>query len=188
MILYHSIRLEYVGTNLISPGNVFFLCGKFRIFLLFLLAVIFVKFCAEHAHTCLTIKNLASLALTGNNDSCRNMRKADGRICLIDVLTAFSAGAVCINAQILRTYVDFDRIVKHRENEYTSKRSVTARIRIKRTYAHKPVNASLALKMTVDIIAVNLHCNRFYSAFRFQKVNDFNFVTVPFRPASVHTA
>ena len=64
---------------------------------------------------------------------------------------------------------------------------MTACIGIKRTDSHKPVNARLALQMTVNIVTCNLDCGGFDSALVFLKVNSLKLVAVTLSPADIHS-
>ena len=91
VILYHSIRLKHIGTNLIAPCDLPVIASQlidpFLMFPFFQLD----EFRCQHFHGHLSVLVLRSFVLTGYDDIGRQMRNTDGRIRRVDVLTAGTA-------------------------------------------------------------------------------------------------
>src|SRR5436309_2183944 len=86
---------------------------------------------------------IRSLILAAGHDAGGNMRDAHSRIRSIDVLPAFAAGAVSVNADVVGFDVDLDGIVYLGCNKHAGKRSMTALGLVERRDAHQAMNSDL---------------------------------------------
>src|SRR6266567_6263357 len=102
VILDHAVRLQDVGTYLRSEFNV-----EFRVFNLLrghplLLHLEFIELRAQHAHGALAVFVLRTLILTTRDQTRRDVCNAHRRISGVHMLSALTAGAICIGANVFR--------------------------------------------------------------------------------------
>ena len=74
-----------------------------------------------------------------------NVRNAHGRIGRVDVLPAFAAGAVGIDADVFRLDDDIDAVVDFRRDEDAGKRRMPPLRLIERRDAHQAMDADFTL-------------------------------------------
>src|SRR6266513_6137542 len=152
MVLHHLVRLENIRPNLTTPCDIALLAilpidlGAF--FVLFN----FVKFCLQHFERELAIAPLAALGLASDDDPTGLVHDAHSGFDLIHVLAAFASAAKGVDLQISRVNLERGGIGDLRDNINTRKGSVTPLVCIKRRYSHKPMDASVGLKMSIRIL------------------------------------
>ena len=96
---------------------------------------------------------LRAVALALHDDIGGNVGDAHRRIGLVDVLSARTASAVSIDAQVGRVDLDLDGFVDFRVDEHARKGGVAAVARIEWRLAHQPVDAGLGAQWAVGIVA-----------------------------------
>ena len=106
VILYESIRLEDIASNLVSPCDV--LLGD-RILLLLL--IVLVKLTPEHLECHLLVHELASFVLALDDYACRIVCDSYSTVGFVDMLSTSTSGAVCIETVVLRFYIYLYRII-----------------------------------------------------------------------------
>jgi len=111
MILHHAVWMEYVRANLVAPSDIRLFAADLRQLGLLLLDLPLVELRTKHIHRALAVLDLRAFRLASDDDPCRDMGDAHGRIGLVDMLTAGAAGTVRINLQVLRPDLDLDRVV-----------------------------------------------------------------------------
>ena len=79
MILYHSIRLQYIGTDLVSPANLLHFASDIRKLLCIGFLLQHIQLGLQHLHRLVLILELGTLILTLYYDSGRNVGNTDSR-------------------------------------------------------------------------------------------------------------
>ena len=92
----------------------------------------FIELCLQLTHGLLFVAVLASVILTHRHNACRDMRDANSRFGLLNMLTAGAGGAENVHAQIGRIDFHFKTIVDFRINVDARKRGMTTSIGILR--------------------------------------------------------
>ncbi|MPN35906.1 hypothetical protein SDC9_183409 [bioreactor metagenome] len=145
MILRQGVRHEYVRANLAAPFNLFLFALDIIDFVVMLAFLDLQKLRLEHTHRDRSVLRLRTLVLAGDDDARRNMRDADGTLCLVDMLPPRAGGTVGIDFQILFADLHLQIIIRHfRHHLNRRERCMPAPGRVKRGDAHEPVNAHLA--------------------------------------------
>ena len=99
---------------------------------------------------------LAALGLALHHDPGRDVRDADGRVRLVDVLTAGTARAVPVDLQVLVVDVDLAHL-DLRDDVHGGEGGLAAVGRVEGREAHEPVDADLVLEVAVGVFTVELH-------------------------------
>ena len=86
------------------------------------------------------------------------MGESHGGIGSVDALTAGSARAVHIDADIRRIQIDLDIIGKNRKDLDAGKRGVAALLIVGRGNANQTMDADLAAKHSIGVSAFDLEC------------------------------
>jgi hypothetical protein len=115
------------------------------------------------------------------------MRDAHRRICGVHMLSALAAGAVSIDADIVRLDDDVDAVINLRRNEDAGERCVTALGLIKRRDADQAVYTDFALQKSECIVAVHRESRRLQPRFFTRLIVVENgFEALPLSPSQVH--
>src|SRR6185437_2129951 len=183
----HAIGLQDIRANLGAEVNLEL--GVFNFFsdraLLF--ELVFVEARTQHLHRLLTVLVLRALILAGDDDVGGKMRHADGRIGGVDVLAALAAGAIGVDAQILRLDVDFNGVVDFRRDEDAGERGVAALGGIERRDSHQAMHAGFAGEQSIGVFAGDGEGGGLdASYFTGLIVIHLRFETLLLRPAQVH--
>src|SRR5262249_31107504 len=124
MVLDHSIRLQDVGPDLATPGNIFLVLRELLKLFTFLLLFEFEQSRAQDLHRHRAILMLGALVLAAHDDPRRYMRHAHRGVSLIDVLTTGTARAKRIDTQIGGVDYHFDFFIDGWEDENRRERGV----------------------------------------------------------------
>jgi hypothetical protein len=130
---------------------------------------------------------LAPLDLAADYDAGRDVSDADGGFDFVNVLTAFAAGAECIDAEIFGTDVDFDFVVHFGYHKDGSEGSVTAGGLVEGRDADQAVHSGFANEHAIGIFTGELNrgvldAGLFAGSF----VEDDGIHAFPFRPTEIH--
>src|SRR3989338_9114995 len=129
---FHEIRLERVRPYLTSPFDLFlraFHGGQPR---LFLFPSLLIQPGFQHFHRAFAVLELRALLLAGNDDPAGDVRNADSRFHLVDVLSPLPSGSIRIDLEVRGIDLYDDVLFYFRINKDRCERSVTARVRIER--------------------------------------------------------
>ena len=133
-ILDQLIRLQDIGADLVAPGVVAWrtphACSARRLDLKIIQA------CFQDAHRIGFVLVLRTLTLADYHNPGFQMRQTHGTIGTVDVLTAGTAGAEGVNAQIAVGNDDIDIIIDFRQDIDRSKGSMAAFVGGSNRYAH----------------------------------------------------
>ena len=103
------------------------------------------------------------------------------------MLSASTAGAVVVNADIVHVDVDFHRIIDFRHNVHRRKGGVAAGIGVKRRNTDKTVHALLAFEEPIGIMSLDGKGSTLGSCFfTGQDIEQFHFKTLSFGIAREH--
>src|SRR6185437_5325588 len=101
VIFDQLVGLEYIGSNLAAPRDIFLLTDD-RVELRFLLLLFhFEETRLQDFHRSVSILELGPLILTLHDDTCRQVSDAYGGFDLIDILASRAAGAKGVDPEIL---------------------------------------------------------------------------------------
>ena len=125
-----------------------------------LLQLVLVEARAQDAHRLLAVLVLRALVLAGDHDARRNVRDAHRRIGGVDVLSALAAGAVGVDANVVRLDVDLDALVDFRRDKDAGERGVPALGLVEGRDAHQAMHADLAGQQAVGVFAVDAEGRR----------------------------
>src|SRR6266705_2430539 len=101
---------------------------------------------------------LRTLVLATGDDAGRNVRDAHGGVRGVNVLAAFTAGAVSVDADIIRLDIDLDGIVDLRRDKHAGKRSVAALGLIEGRNAHETMHADFARSHSESVASCHSEC------------------------------
>jgi hypothetical protein len=85
-----------------------------------------------------------------------DVRQANRRVGLVDVLTARAAGAEGVGAHVGRVDVDLDRVVDLRVDEEAGKAGVTPTCAVERALSHQAVHAGFGAQVAESVVALHL--------------------------------
>ena len=125
-----------------------------------LLQFVFVEARAQNAHRLLAVLVLRALVLAGDHDPGRDVRDAHGRVGRVDVLAALAAGAIGVDADVVRLDIDLDALVDFRRDKHAGERGMPALGLVEGRDAHQAVHADLAGQQTVGVFAVDAEGRR----------------------------
>src|SRR5262245_61233266 len=111
VVLHALLRVERVGADLAAEPDLPLLPAQRRHLLFVLLPRVVVEPRAQHLHRRGAVLVLRPLVLALHDDAGGQVREADRRVGLVDVLAARSARAIGVDAQVVLVDVDLDRIV-----------------------------------------------------------------------------
>src|SRR5438445_122155 len=187
VVLHQAVGLQGVGANLAAETD--FQLGFVELprGLLPLLDLRFVQPRSQELHGQFAVLMLAALRLTLHHDAGRQVRKAHGRLDLIDVLSAVTSCPKRINLEVLRPDVDFDAIVDFRDYKHGCERGVAAGRLIEWRNTDESVHSSFGRKQTVSVFALEAHrCGFDPGAFAGVGVDHRRAKTFALTPAQIH--
>ena len=79
----------------------------------------------EHPHCLFLVFQLGLLILALHHNACRQMGNADSGLCLVDILSACTAGTIGVNAQLLRLDIHI-HLVSLRQDSHRHRRGMDA--------------------------------------------------------------
>src|SRR4026207_994991 len=118
MVFGQTVRMQHVGANLASPGDVHLGVFDSLAFGTLLLELHFIQAGPQHLHGGGAVLVLRSFVLALNDDAGGNVGDAHGRIGGIDVLASGTGCTVSIDAKILVLDNDLNLIVNFRIDKY----------------------------------------------------------------------
>src|SRR3989338_500075 len=124
--------MEYVGADLIAPGNLPLFIVELGELLHPFGLLYLVQPCLEHVHGRPAVLMLGALVLALYNDSCGDMDYSDGRGRLVDVLSSCPAGPEGLCLQVFLPDFYFAFLLNLREDVYGGKRGVSPLVGVKR--------------------------------------------------------
>ena len=117
-ILSKSVGHEYVAADLATPLDVRLVTLDVLDLVEILTDLDLHKLCLKHLESCLLVLELATLCLTAYNDTGGLVHDADSGVCLVDVLTARTAGTVSSDLEILVSELYLAYVLKLGHNLY----------------------------------------------------------------------
>ena len=111
----------------------------------------FIQACPQHLPRLFAVLVLGPARLTGHHGIGRNMRQADGRIRLVDMLSARARGAVGVGAHVRGINVDLDGVIHHRRDADRGEGGVPLGCRVIGADAHQPVHTRFRLQPAIGI-------------------------------------
>ena len=164
-MVFDAAVVEHIAADLAAPLDFLLSRLNLGLFGLALLQGAVVELGAEEAHGVLAVFELLAAFGVLDEDFLFLARigvdvliaQAHARFHLIDVLAARAAGAEEVPADFGRVYVDFNRVVDKRGDEYGGKGRHALALGVVGRNAHEAVHAVLALEVAKGIVAFNLH-------------------------------
>ncbi len=130
---------------------------------------------------------LGALILALHHDVGRQMRDAHRGVGGIHVLAALAAGAIGVDAQLVRLDIDLDGIVNLRRDKDAGKRGVTALGLVEGRNAHQPVHSGFPGKLAEGVLAGHGKSSGLDTRlFAILVVIDLGLEAVPLGPTKVH--
>src|SRR5918998_1842444 len=186
MVLYELVRVEHVGPDLRTPldiGLLPALCGDL---LLPLLALEFEEPRPEDPHGHLTVLVLAALVLALRHDARREVRDPDGRIGLVDVLTAGPRGPVGIYLEIFLLDLDLDGLADDGRDGDGGETGVPPRAGVERADPDETVHPALGGQEPEGVLPGDGEGGALYaSLFAFRVLDNLEPEAPPLGPAPV---
>ena len=146
------------------------------------------EFGKKNFHCILFILMLTSFLLAFNHNASRNVRKANGRLCLVDMLTTFARGSKCIHSDVL--HIQFgSQINFHFWNDFNScERCVASILSVKRRYANQTMHTGFVLQKTKGICSSNFKSCTLYTTWELAllPINNIAFTLVTIGPSYIH--
>src|SRR6185312_5869795 len=146
--------VQHVGADLVAPAHIALRVLELLLFGHALAHLELIQARLQHLHGFRAVAVLRTVVLALHHDSGRDVRDAYGRIGLVDVLAAGTAGAVRIDAQISRVDFDFEGVVDFRVHKYAGKRGVPAIGGVEGTLAYQAVHAGFSAQQAIGIFAL----------------------------------
>ena len=150
MVLDHLVRVQDVGADLVAPAGLDVLALEHRDLRLALGDAALEQAGAQDLHRRLAVLVLRPLVLALRHDARRDVREADGRIGLVDVLPAGALGSERLDAQlVVGDLADLGVVLDLRQRLDERERRVAPLLRVEGADAHEPVDAPLGTKVAI---------------------------------------
>ncbi|EXI65161.1 MAG: hypothetical protein AW08_03433 [Candidatus Accumulibacter adjunctus] len=141
----------------------------------------------QHRHRFGAVAVLRAVVLALDDDVARQVRDADRRIGLVDVLAAGTRGAVGVDAQVGRVDLDGEGIVDLGVGRHRAEAGMAAGVRVEGRLADQAMDARLRAQHAVGVVAGNPDARRLDAGdLAFGLLEHLDGVTLAFGVAQVH--
>ncbi|TLD44612.1 MAG: hypothetical protein FAZ92_03162 [Accumulibacter sp.] len=114
----------------------------------------------QHRHGFGAVAVLRAVVLALDDDVGRQVRDADRRIGLVDVLAAGAGSAVGVDAQVCRVDLDGEGIVDLGVGRHRAEARMATGVRVERRLAHQTVDAGFRAQHAVGVVAGDADARR----------------------------
>ena len=187
VVFDHLVGLEDVASYLATPSDVVFAAVGFVDFGAAFVLLDLVEFGFQHADGFGPVFGLGAFDLTGDDDAGGEVGDADGGFDFVDVLSAFAAGAVGVDFEIVIADFDFDVFLSVGCDVDGGEGGVALFGGVEGGDADEAMDAAFGLEEAVGVFAHDFEGSGADADFvALHVVDDLDFAAVAFGPALVH--